>query len=147
MFKTILACVLLTPCLLWQNVSPKVDSPQGKLLALEKMWNQAQLMRDSSALEGLVGEHFINTEWDGEVTNRDKFLAEIRDPQFKPNAMSIEDVQVNLYGNTAVVTGAYHTKGSYQGKPYDHLGRFTDTWIFDGHKWECVASHSSLMKK
>ena len=147
MLKTILACVLLIPCLIWQNVSPQVNSPQGKLLALEKMWNQGQLLRDSRALEEMVGERFVNTEWDGEVTNRDKFLADIRDPQFKPSAMSIQDVQVNLYSDTAVVTGTYHTKGSYRGKPYDHLGRFTDTWIFEGHKWQCVASHSSLVKK
>ena len=147
MLKTILACVLLIPCLIWQNVSPKVDLPQGKLLALEKMWNQAQLLRDSSALEELIGERFVNTEWDGEVTSRNKFLADIRDPQFKPSAMSIQDVQVNLYSDTAVVTGTYHAKGSYQGKAYDHLGRFTDTWIFENHKWQCVASHSSLVKK
>lgn len=147
MLKTILACVLLIPCLIWQNVSPKADLPQGKLLALEKMWNQAQLLRDSSALEELIGERFVNTEWDGEVTSRNKFLADIRDPQFKPSAMSIQDVQVNLYSDTAVVTGTYHAKGSYQGKAYDHLGRFTDTWIFENHKWQCVASHSSLVKK
>lgn len=147
MLKTILACILLTPCLLWQNVSPKVGSPQGELLALEKMRNQAQLLRDSSALEGLVGERFLKTEWDGEVTNRNKFLADIRDPQFMPSVMSIQDVQVDLYGDTAVVTGTYHIKGSYQGKPYDHRGRFTDTWIVQDHKWQCVAGHSSLLKK
>jgi hypothetical protein len=40
-----------------------------------------------------------------------------------------------------------HTQGSYQGKPYDHVGRFTHTWVQDLGKWQCVASHTSLMKK
>jgi hypothetical protein len=54
---------------------------------------------------------------------------------------------VNLYPNAGIVTGVFHTKGSYHGKLYDRLGRFSDTWILDGDPWECVASHTSLLKK
>jgi hypothetical protein len=46
-----------------------------------------------------------------------------------------------------VVTGAYHTKGTTHGKPFDHYGRFTDTWIAEGGRWVCVASHTNLVKK
>jgi hypothetical protein len=46
-----------------------------------------------------------------------------------------------------VVIGIYHTKGTYGSKPYEHVGRFTDTWVYEDGKWLCVASHSSLMKK
>lgn len=123
------------------------DSQEGKLLALENMWNQAQMTRDSRALESLIGDRFVNTEWDGEVSNRDRFLEDIRDPKFKPTAVSIQDTRVNIYHETAVVTGTYHTKGSYNAKPYDHVGRFTDTWIYQDGKWECVASHTSLVAK
>jgi len=147
MLKSVICGLLLTLFLFGQNSGPQTDSPEGKLVALEKMWNQAQLLRDSDALETLVAPRFVNTEWDGDISNRQKFLADIRDPRFKPSVMSIQDVQVILYGETAVVTGVYHAKGSYQGKPYDHLGRFTDTWIFENRKWQCVASHTSLIGK
>ena len=145
MIKSAISVLLLAAFALGQNANS--DSAEGKLLALEKMWNQAQLLRDSYALDRLVAPRFVNTEWDGDVSNREKFLADIRDPKFKPSVMSIQDVQVILYGDTAVVTGTYHTKGSYQGKPYDHVGRFTDTWILENHKWQCVASHTSLVGK
>ncbi len=145
--KLAVCVLLLALCSSGQGRGQKADSSEGKLLALEKMWNQAQLLRDSGALESLIGESFVNTEWDGGVTNREQFLADIRDPRFKPTAMSIEDVRVNLYGDTAIVFGFYHTKGSYRGRPYDHLGRFTDTWIFQNRNWQCVASHTSLVKK
>jgi ketosteroid isomerase-like protein len=56
-------------------------------------------------------------------------------------------MKVDLYGTAAVVTGTYHAKGTYQGKPYDHFGRFTDTWVFANGKWQCVASHTSFLKK
>jgi len=77
----------------------------------------------------------------------EKFLADIKDPLFKPTLANISDVKMNFFGDTAVITGVYHTQGTYKGKPYDHTGRFTDTWVFDMGKWQCVSSHTSLLKK
>ncbi|HUO13463.1 MAG TPA: nuclear transport factor 2 family protein [Verrucomicrobiae bacterium] len=123
------------------------DPRESKLLILERMWNEAQVNRDSAALEQLVSSKFVNTEWDGQVSDKQKFLADIKDPLFKPTLTTIQDVKMNFFGDTAVVTGTYHTAGTYQGKPYDHVGRFTDTWILDMGKWQCVSSHTSLIKK
>ncbi len=130
-----------------QSGNPDAAAQQAKLVVLEHLWNDAQVHRDARALEAMVADRFVNTEYDGDVSDRDKFLADIKDPEFKPSVMNIRDVQVNVYRETAVVTGIYHTKGTYGGKPYEHLGRFTDTWIFENGKWLCVASHTSLLKK
>ena len=116
------------------------------LVALERMWNQAQVNRDSAAIAAMIGDRFVNTEYDGEVSSRGKFLADFADPKFKPSLMNIENIDVQVYGSTAIVTGDYHTKGTYSGKPYEHFGRFTDTWVYEDSKWLCVASHSSLKK-
>jgi ketosteroid isomerase-like protein len=125
----------------------QADSREGKLLVLERLWNEAQVNRDSPALDALVSSRFVNTEYDGEVSDKQRFLAEIKDPHFKPKLANIQDLKMNFFGDTAVVTGVYHTQGTYQGKPYDHVGRFTDTWVLDLGKWQCVASHTSLLKK
>jgi ketosteroid isomerase-like protein len=129
-----------------QPVVQKVDAQSSTLLALERMWNQAQVTRDVAALQNLVGDRFVNTEWDGSVSNREEFLADIRNPHFQALAMNTQDMKVDLYGNTAVVTGIYHIKGMSQGKAYEHVGRFTDTWIQINGSWRCVASHTSLVK-
>jgi hypothetical protein len=145
--KSVLCFCLLTGGAFAQTVRDKDDSQATKLIVLERLWNEAQVNRDERALEGMIAGSFVNTEWDGEVSERGKFLADIKDPKFKPDMVAIQDLKVNLYQNAGVVTGVYHTKGSYNGKPYDHVGRFTDTWIFQEGKWECVASHTSLVKK
>jgi hypothetical protein len=141
-----LSLALLATSAFGQN-PPSESAVQERLLVLEHMWNEAQVNRDWHALEGLISARFINTEYDGEVSDRDKFLADIKDPQFKPTVLTIRDVKVNLFHETAIVTGTYHTKGTYDSKPYEHLGRFTDTWVFEGGRWMCVASHTSLLKK
>lgn len=125
----------------------QADPRESKVLVLERMWNEAQVNRDAAALNALVSSRFINTEYDGEVSDKQRFLADIRDPQFKPTTANIQNVKVNFFGDTAIVTGMYHTAGTYQGKPYDHVGRFTDTWIFADATWQCVSSHTSLIKK
>lgn len=142
-----LGAVLLAAAAWAQSGTPDNSAQQGKIIVLEHLWNDAQVHRDSHALEAMIADRFVNTEYDGEVSDRDKFLADIKDPEFKPSLMNIRDVQVNVYRETAVVTGVYHTKGTYSGKAYEHLGRFTDTWIFENGKWLCVASHTSLVKK
>jgi ketosteroid isomerase-like protein len=146
MIRTVGCCLLLALGSV-ALAAQQVDSRESQLRVLEHMWNEAQVNRDAAALEALVSSRFVNTEWDGELTNKQKFLADIKDPRFKPSSLNIQDVKMNFFGNTAVVTGIYHTQGSYQGKPYDHLGRFTDTWVQDLGKWQCVASHTSLLKK
>jgi ketosteroid isomerase-like protein len=125
----------------------KDDSQQTKLLVMEHLWNEAQVNRDARALNAMLGPEFVNTEYDGEVSDKAKFLADIKDPHFNLSSLTIQDLKVSMYGDSAVVVGIYHTKGTYQSKPYDHFGRFTDTWAFTEGRWQCVASHTSLLKK
>jgi len=144
--KTAVCCLLVTLGAFAQT--PKADSTEtAKLVALERMWNQAQLLRDANAVGSMIGDRFIDTEYDGEVSERGKLLADFADPKFRPSLMNVEDVKVYLYSTTAIVTGLYHTKGLHGGKPYEHVGRFTDTWLSQDGKWLCVASHTSLLKK
>jgi hypothetical protein len=147
MIKSILCCLLGVGCAFAQ--APKEVSytkETANLIALEHMWNEAQVSRDSTAIASMIGDKFINTEYDGEVSNRGKFLSDFADPKFKPSLMNIQNIEVAAYSNTAIVTGDYHTKGIYGSKPYEHFGRFTDTWVYQDGKWLCVASHSSLKK-
>jgi ketosteroid isomerase-like protein len=144
--RNLCCCVLLAMSAIGL-AAQQADPRESKLLVLERLWNEAQVNRDSSALEALVSSRFVNTEWDGELSDKQRFLADIKDPRFKPAALNIQDVKMNFFGDTAVVTGVYHTQGSFQGKPYDHVGRFTDTWVLELGKWQCVASHTSLLKK
>ncbi len=145
--KPIVFCFLATLCSFAQTPKAAFSMEPAKLVVLERMWNEAQVSRDATAVASMIGDRFTNTEYDGEVSDRRKFLADFADPKFQPSIMNIDDVKVEMYATTAIVTGIYHTKGTYGSKPYEHFGRFTDTWVFQDGQWLCVASHSSLLKK
>ena len=130
-----------------QDTSRSEHGDRTLLIALENSWNQAQLHHDSKALDGLVADTFISTDNDGSLQNKAEFLADNRDTSYAPTVMANSDERVFFYDNTAVVAGVYHAKGTNKGKPFDHYGRFTDTWVFTRGKWLCVASHTSNLKK
>ena len=140
----LLACGL---AVLAQNSIANPKAERSKLIALENAWNQAQLHHDGQALERLVADTFVYTDWDGTVMNKARFIADAKDPATQMSVVANYDVNVYFYPGVAVITGAYHAKGTSAGKTFDHHGRFTDTWILQDGQWVCVASHTNLVKK
>jgi Domain of unknown function (DUF4440) len=142
-----LALVLLTGCVANAQVSLDAKAEKSKLIALENAWNQAQIHRDGEALNRLVADTFVYTDTDGTVMNKASFIADSKDLSVETSMVANSDVEVYFYPGVAVVTGAYHTRGANRRKPFDHYGRFTDTWIFSSGQWVCVASHTNSVKK
>lgn len=125
----------------------RAQGDETKIIALENLWNQMQISHDADAMSKLLDNDFVLTDYDGSVMNKAQFLASIRDSS---NQLTVEvstDMQLHVHGETVVVTGATHEKGALKGKPYQHQGRFTDTWIKKNSQWLCVASQLSLISK
>jgi ketosteroid isomerase-like protein len=125
----------------------RAQGDETKIIALENLWNQMQISHDAGAMSKLLDGDFVLTDYDGSVMNKAQFLASIRDSS---NQLTVEvsaDMQLHVHGDTVVVTGATHEKGTLKGKPYQHQGRFTDTWIKKSGQWLCVASQLSLISK
>ncbi len=131
------------------QVSPQDQrADKSKLIALENAWNQAQMQNDGEALNRLIADTYVYTDWDGTVMDKARFIASNNDPDVHATLLVNDGVDVHFYyPGVAVVTGAYHFKGTNKGKPFDRYGRFTDTWISSAGQWVCVASHASLVRK
>lgn len=142
-----LCFVLLSSLLMARDQTNDVATDASKLIALENAWNQAQLHHDAKALSNLVSDAFVYTDYDGTVMNKAQFLADLKDPNYRATLIANEEARVISYPNVAIVIGTYHTKGIYKRQPFEHYGRFTDTWIYQNDKWQCVASHTNLLKK
>jgi hypothetical protein len=142
------ALVLLSALLAGAQTLPQdTAAEKSKLIAFENAWNQALIHRDGGALTRLIADTFVYTDWDGSVMNKARFLASNKDPDLDTTLLANEGVEVYFYPGVAVVTGAYHFKGTNKGKPFEHHGRFTDTWISSRGQWVCVASQAGLIRK
>lgn len=143
----IISFMLLSGLLLAGAPANDVSAEASRLLALENAWNQAQLHHDAKAVSNLVSDAFVYTDYDGTVMNKAQFLADLKDPDYRASLIANDDMRVISYVNAAIVLGIYHTKGTYKRQPFEHYGRFTDTWLYENNKWLCVASHTNLIKK
>jgi ketosteroid isomerase-like protein len=144
-FLAILFLMLLFPAL--PQSSAQTEGDESQIIAFENLWNHMQIAHDAHAMEQMLDSDFVLTDYDGSVQDRAQFLASIRD---KSNQLTVEvsqDMKLYRHGDTVVVIGATHEKGTLKGKPYEHHGRFTDTWIKRDYRWLCIASRLALIPK
>src|SRR5712692_4274499 len=120
------------------------DALASKVLALEKKWNDVYKRSDIAAMDSLLADDFIITVEDGSTFSKPGYIAHNGDSAVHVTTSDMSDLQVRMHGNTAVVTGAYHEKGTEKGKPYEYHDRFTDVWMNVNGRWQVIVSHYSL---
>lgn len=146
MIRVLSLCALVLTFLA-TAIAQQTDDPSGDkslILALESAWNQAEIHHDANAASAILADTFISVDHHGTLQNRSQYLTDMKDKSFNPEEISNTSTTVYLYGDTAIVTSAYRTKGTDNGKPFVHHGRFTDTWIKRNGKWQCVADQETM---
>ena len=126
---------------------PQNNGDETKVIAFENLWNQMQINHDADAMEKMLDNDFVLTDYDGTVMSKGQFLASIRDRSNQLTVEASEDMKLYRHSDTLIVTGATHEKGILNGRPYQHKGRFTDTWTRQNGIWVCIASQLALLGK
>lgn len=129
--------------LLWIALVAQAQD-KSRIIALENSWNLAELHNDAHAVDLLLADDFVMTVADGTTLNKAAMLASVRDTSYRPDVLQSDNMEVHMYGSTAIVTGTYLEKGKDKGNAFERRGRFTDTWINISGQWKCAASHFSV---
>jgi len=122
-------------------------SDAGTIRALEQKWTESYKQHSIDILSSLLADDFVNTIEDGSVYSKAGYISHTADASVKVEVAEQSDMKVRIHGDTAVVTGAYHERGTSTGKPYEYRDRFTDVWMRINGKWQVVASHYSVPVK
>lgn len=117
------------------------------ILALERKWTDAYKARDINILSSLLAEDFVITVEDGSTYGKEGYITHTADSSVHVEVAEQSDFRVRMHGNTAVVTGAYHEKGTSKGKPYEYHDRLTDVWMKNNGRWQVISSHYSVPLK
>ena len=142
----LLVTLVFIPTSVYAQEKSALDNDSARVLALETLWNQAEVEKDAAALNRLLADNFSFVDIDGSLQNKTEFLAGIKHPLESIETIGNESLKTRVYRDTVIVIGTYHERGTLNGKGYYHHGRFTDTWIKDGTSWMCVASQSTLIQ-
>jgi hypothetical protein len=136
--------LLLSFLLLGVQAAKTADDKSQAVINLENAWNYAEERHDGDALRLLLAETFVYTDYDGTIMDRDQWLRKVQSLAKDYRHLSNVEQNARAYGDAVVVIGVYLEKMKIKGKDADRRVRFTDTWIFQNSRWECVASQSTL---
>ena len=106
---------------------------------------QAQINADAVALDRIYADDFIGIGPSGTVRAKPQVLADFTSGDLKFQSITTDDVQVRVYGNTAVETGRSIMIGQDKGKAVPRDNRFTRVWIKQFGRWRLVANHYSTL--
>src|SRR6476646_2717852 len=104
---------------------------------------QAQIGADAAALDRIYADDFIGVGPSGTVRTKAQVISDFTSGDLKFQSITTDDVQVRVYGNTAVETGRSTMIGQDKGQTVPRDTRFTRVWVKQQGRWRLVANHYS----
>jgi ketosteroid isomerase-like protein len=103
----------------------------------------AQLVNDIPTLDRLWADDHTFTNPLGVVQTKAERIAEMRSGARTLSSFNVEDIQVRVYGNTAVVTSRATIKGQLRGSELSTQARGIDVYVKKEGRWRLVAAQAT----
>jgi ketosteroid isomerase-like protein len=120
----------------------------GAVAYLEHEWNDADIKGDVAWFERHLDEDVTSiSSRNGKIATKDEEIASMKTRKGSMTWAEIKNLNVNMVGDTAVVTGINHVKGTGDdGKPYDLNIAYTDVWANKDGEWKIIATQGTQVK-
>lgn len=128
-----LTALLLAGC---QDVG---TDPAIALAAQAKRWDQAIVAKDRAAIEANMAEDFRQVDRAGHVAAKTDFVQGLLAPELEIDPYTVEDFDVRLYGDVALLSGRTRMTGRHAGEPFTSHYRFIDVYVRRHGVWKVVS--------
>ena len=118
---------------------------EQELIKLENDWNNAWVKADVKFLDQTLAADYILTDSNGILTPKAELLARLKSGEMIFTSAVSENLKVSVYGDAAVVRGLNTEKSQNKGKDTSGKYQWTDTWVKIAGRWQCVATHASMV--
>jgi len=115
------------------------DQDVAALTLLSNDWDKAIWLKDEKAIAGNMAEDFRQIDGYGNLETKKSFVAGIIDPKLTIKPYTVEEFDVRLYGDTALLSGRTHMTGTYDGKTFESNYRYIDIYVRRGGAWKIVS--------
>jgi ketosteroid isomerase-like protein len=106
---------------------------------LVRAWDEADVKSDTTTLSRLLADEFTFVGGPNKAQYLDSFKT--RDLQVE-SAVST-DVQVQVYGDAAVLTAVDTITGKNKGQSFVTKWLYLDVWVKRDGRWQCVKTYSA----
>jgi ketosteroid isomerase-like protein len=133
-FLTLGFCLALQACV----SAPPADTVTT-LTRQAHAWDAAIIRKDMPAVAANMAPDYRHIRDNGAVSDGAGFLGFIGSPKLVINPYAVDDLDVRLYGDVALLSGTTRMTGSYDGAPFKSYYRYTDVYVKRDGQWR-VAS-------
>ena len=118
-----------------------------QLKSIQQQLAAAWIARDRDTLERLLAPDWMVTHVTGQrMTRADVLRDMLESAATRIESMDVDEVDVRLFGDAAVVTGRTHARGLQADAAFDVTLRFTDVFVRRSDRWQAIASHATLIQ-
>jgi ketosteroid isomerase-like protein len=119
--------------------SQRTTQDTADLSAQADRWDKAIVRKDRAAVEANMAQEFRQIGGQGNTETRDSFVEGLMAPELEIDPYTVEEFQVRLYGDVALLSGRTKMTGRYQGKPFQSHYRYIDIYVRSARGWKIVS--------
>lgn len=123
------------------RLTPPAAAVVNELVELSHELVRTVQEHDVARLETLLGEEFTLLGAAGEL-DRERLLEAASGP-YEIDDFAYEEIDVEVYGNTAVVVSRYRQSARLDGRDVSRELHLTDAWIRRDGRWQIVRRHAT----
>lgn len=111
----------------------------ARLKAQADAWDRAIISKDRAAIEANMAEDFRQIDGRGDVETKAGFVDGLMAPDLVIDPYAVEDFDVRVYGDTALLSGRTRMTGRYQGQAFKSHYRYIDIYVKRDGTWKIVS--------
>lgn len=117
----------------------------AELSAQADRWDKAIVAKDRAGIEANMAEDFRQIDGAGNIESKSSFIADLLSPALQIDPYTVEDFEVRLYGDAALLSGRTRMTGRYDGKPFVAHYRYIDVYVRRDGAWKIVSVQISRL--
>jgi len=110
-----------------------------ELTAQADRWDKAIVRKDRQAIESNMTEDFRQIDGQGNVETKQPFVDDLMSSDLTIDPYTVEDFDVRLYGDVALLSGQSRLTGMYQGRKFSSHYRYIDIYVRKAGEWKVVS--------
>ena len=123
------------PC---SSQSTKDRAVIGSIIEMEHKRIEAGVHKDPAAVAAMTYDGYAQIDFDGRLLGQTSTMHRIRGSGMQLKSNSIDGLVVRICGDTAIVTGNAHPRGTFDGKPFAPEIRYSRIYLLRDGEWRVI---------
>lgn len=120
-----------------------MEDAEAELIRTAREWDRAMIENDAERIGRFMSDDWTIIGSDGSAGDKESFLSLVRSGVLSHDVMESHDIQVRVYGDTAVLIARGISGGKYRGEAFYLTERTSCVFVRQEGRWRCVSTHLS----